>query len=157
MSAETTTAPAAAAVQQPAASQPQPASYHDLAQGCAGADAAFICSQLGANATLAQAQSAWMAEQNKRLEAARAEAAQAKSAAGRPGVEALGAGEGKPAASFEGDPLAQWHEAVQTVIAQRKCTRADAIARVVAERPELHQAYLEAYNADYRRKHPSRR
>lgn len=151
MSADNT-APAA-----DAASQPKPATYHELANGCAGADATFICSQLAANATLAQAQAAWMAEQNKRLEAAKAEAAQAKAAANRPGVDPLGAGTGGPAASGDADPTAAWTKAVDEAMAAGKLQRAQAIARVAAERPELHKAYLESFNAEHRRKHPPRR
>ena len=62
---------------------PQPASFADLKAGLPGADAAFICTQLESSATLAQAQAAWMAEQNGRLATAKTEADQAKAAAPR--------------------------------------------------------------------------
>jgi protease-4 len=60
--------------------QPKAASYAELKAACVGADAAFLCSQLEASATLTQASAAWMAAQNERLEASRQ----------KPGVDAVG-------------------------------------------------------------------
>jgi len=125
--------------------QPQPAGYHDLKAALPGADAEFIASQLEANATAAQAQSAWMAEQNRRLEATRkeAEAAKALADAQKMGVEPLGGGTNQKTG---GDPIVAWNEALQAKITLGM-SRSQAVRAVVRENPELHEEYLAAYNA----------
>jgi len=91
--------------------RPQPASFHELKAALPGADAAFICQQMEANATVAQAQAAWLAELGRRNQALAAERdAIAKdrddikaAAAARPGVEPLAAGARSDAADGDGD------------------------------------------------------
>lgn len=127
-----------------------PASYAELKTGLPGADAEFVCKQLEAGATLAQAQAAWMTEQNARLAAARTEAETAKAAAKKPGVEALGGGGAKGAgaagAAAEGDPVAAYEAAVAAKCAQGM-TRQRAALAVAQGQPELREAYVAAYNA----------
>lgn len=127
------------------------ATIQELKAACVGSDADFIVSQLETSATVAQAQQAWAVEQQRRLEAAekaaaeaQAKAAEAEAKANAPGVDALGAGETK--ADEAADPVAAWNEAVAAKVAAG-LPQAKAVAAVVHENPELHQAYLEAANA----------
>lgn len=131
---------AAAAPHQQAAKPPVPgpASYQELVAGCVGADPAFLCSQLAAGATLAQAQTAWMTEQNKRLAAAQQ----------RPGVDAVGTkvpGGGSP--TIDPDAIANW-EALVAAEQQTGKTLAQATRACVAKHPDAHLAYLAAFNAN---------
>lgn len=128
----------------PAAAAPVPATYAELKAGLVGADAAFLVSQLDASATLPAAVSAWMAEQNSRIQAANAKVTQAQAAAAKPGVDPVKT-EQKAAASEATDPKAQWSAAVAEKVAAG-LPRAKAIAAVVKAQPELHQAYIEACN-----------
>ena len=127
---------------------PQPAAFADLKAALPGADAAFLCSQLEANATVAQAQTGWMAEQNRRLEAAGklVADAQAAAAANRSGVEPLGSGSTAAGAATDTDPIVAWNELVAAKIRAGK-PKAKAISDVIAENPALHDEYLAAYNA----------
>ena len=131
----------------PALPQSQPAGYHDLKAALPGADAEFLTTQLEANATVAQAQSAWMAEQNRRLEAARNEANElkeaAENAAKKPGVDTLGNGKNLKAGEEITDPQAAWNEAVEEKVKAGR-TRPQAIRQIVRENPKLHEEYLEA-------------
>jgi signal peptide peptidase SppA len=126
---------------------PQPASYNDLKAALPGADADFICSQLGQQATVAQAQTAWMTEQNRRIESARASEKQAVETAAnagkKTGVQPLGPGATREAA---GDAIATFESAVSAKIAGGK-PRAKAVSDVIAENPQLHEEYLAAYRA----------
>ncbi len=137
--AETTAAPVA----------PRAASYAELKAGLPGADSAFICSQMDGNASLGQAQSAWMAEQNKRIVAANENAAKAQAAAApKPGVPALTgkAGDGGAEAS---DPIESWNEAVSAKV-KAGMSRARAVAAVNRENPDLREQMVSAHNAQYR-------
>lgn len=131
---------------------PRAATIAELKAACAGADAGFLVTQLEAGATIGQAQAAWIAEQQKRLEAAEkakieaeAKIKEAEAKATAPGVEALGDSKAGPATE-SADPVAEWHQAIA---AKEKAglERPKAIAVVVHEQPELHQAYLDAVNA----------
>jgi hypothetical protein len=137
---------------------PSPASYDDLKQSCVGADATFICSQLEAKATLPTATAAWMAEQNRRIEAtrkdaeaqvaaARKEAEELKAKAQKPGVSPLGG-----AAKDEGDkdPIAAWNELVEANT-KNGMTKGKAISKAVRDNPAAHRAYLVAFNAAHGR------
>jgi len=139
---------------------PQPASYADLKAALPGADAAFLCMQMEANATVAQAQTAWMAEQNRRIEAAnkqaaeakaKADEAEAKASAKKSGVEPLGSGLGKIQPVVGGDPVARFNELVAAKVAAGK-KKAKAISDVISENPELHDEYLAAYNSNRKQK-----
>ena len=59
-------------------SEPVSASFEDIKTLCPGADSDFICAQLEKKATADQAQSAWMEEQNQRIEAAEQRAKEAE-------------------------------------------------------------------------------
>jgi ATP-dependent protease ClpP protease subunit len=131
---------------------PQPAAYGDLKAGLPGADPAFLCAQLEANATLPAAQAVWMAEQSRRLTAAREEGDQAKTAlaARKSGIEPLGDGVPKPATAGGGDPIAQFNDLVAAKVAAGK-KKPRAVSDVIAENPELHGEYLATYNAERKR------
>lgn len=131
-------APPAAPVKQEQP-KPQPANYAELKAGLPGADAAFLCSQLEASATLATAQAAWMAEQNRRIEAAKQ----------RPGVEAVGTRPGENSGVDEG-AIANWESLVAAEMAAGK-NRANAVKACVKNNREAHLAYLAAHNAQVRR------
>jgi len=133
-------APVAATPQAPPAKPqpPAPASYQELVAGCVGADPAFLCSQLAAGATLAQAQTAWMAEQNKRLAAAQQ----------RPGVDAVGTkAAGSTAGTIDPDAISNWEALVQAEQQTGK-TPAQATRACVTKHPDAHLAYLAAFNAN---------
>ncbi|MCP4571483.1 MAG: S49 family peptidase [bacterium] len=144
MSTDPTPAPAPEATTEPPA--PQAATYDQIKSACSGADAAFICSQLDAKATTDQATKAWMAEQNQRIEASKAETEQVKAAAAKPGVDALGNGSGTPSNESAGDPIAQFNEAVAAKV-KAGTSKARAISAVVKADPDLHAAYVAASNA----------
>ncbi len=127
------------------------ATLHQIKAACIGADSAFILAQLEANATVDDARSNWMAEQNRQLLAARAEVATAKTT--KPGVAPVTAG--KPtaasAADPDTDPIAAWEAAIAVKV-NAGMSRQKAIAKVAAEQPELHAEYIAAYNAKHGRK-----
>lgn len=145
--------------------QPRAASISELEAACPGASADFLLSQVKTAATLETAQRAFIAEQQRRLEAAEKTAAEAKAKAEAeakvaaaakaeaeaakkaPGVETLGSGGQTKAA--EGDAVAQWNEAVAANFTGGR-TKAQAIAKTVHDHPELHQAYLDAIKAGRR-------
>lgn len=127
------------------------ATYQDLKALLPGADAEFICAQLERQATVDQAQSAWMEEQQRRIaeaetkaEQAKAEAAAAVEAASkRPGVEPLT--EGAPAEPEPEDPVARFEAQVAERVKAGR-TRAQAVRDVVVSDPDLHREYLAAHN-----------
>jgi len=129
-----------------------PAGYKELKAALPGADAEFIASQLETDATIPQAQTAWMAEQGRRLAAARAEASEVKAAAAirKPGVDTLGNGPSLKADAGASDPIVAWNEALQAKI-RLGLSKPRAVSAVVHENPELHQAYLAAYNEAHKR------
>lgn len=142
-------------VAQTAPSAPAAATIAEMKAGCPGASADFLCRQLEANATLDQAKSAWLAEQNaklaateKELQAAKAELAAKKPA---PGVEALGDGSGRKQRETAADPIAEWNEKVEATMSARKCGRQAAQGIVGNREPELRKAFVEAYNAAHPR------
>jgi len=165
--AETTTEnPVTVTVPKPAA-----ATLQQIEAACPGADNDFLCGQLRNAATEEQARNAWMAEQQKRIEAAKVEAisaqtkiaeAEAKAKAAEteamiakakmpiPGVAPLGnSGTGKQSAS-DGDPVAAWNELIDGYAASLG-NRGKAISKAVREHPEAHRAYLVAYNGQHNR------
>lgn len=133
---------------------PIAASLAQLEASCTGADEKFLLSQIRASATLAQAQSAWMAEQHKQLEATKAELAEVKAAAEKkpPAVTKPGlttpvktGPSGDATVTDELDPEAAWDAGVQAKIAAGK-TKQQAVAAMVREQPDLHGSYVEAFN-----------
>ncbi len=149
MSEETTNAgeqiPAVVAVEKSAAD------YGGIVAACPGADEKFICTQLAGKATAEQAQRAWMKEQQHRLEAAQEETAQAKAAAKKPGVDALGgAAGGENAGGDWADPVQAWNKAVDEKVAAGM-PRQKAASRVNRENRGLREACVAAYNEEHRR------
>ena len=120
--------------------QPKAATYQELKAACAGADAAFLCSQLEASATLTEASSAWMAAQNERLEASKQ----------KPGVDAVGTKPTKRAAAqAEGNATQQWEAAIRDKM-DGGMSRQQATRAVAVEDPDLQAAFLAAHNAAVR-------
>lgn len=145
MSQETT-------VPAPAVTPPGPATYQELKANLAGADPAFITSQLDKSATLSQAMSGWMAEQNIRIAAANEKASTlaTQQQAGAAGVKPLiagksGEGDGEPTHSA-GDFAAAMAERQK-----RGMSPAKAMQDIVSKEPALHAAYLQEHNAQYNR------
>jgi protease-4 len=130
-----------------------PATFAELKAGCVGADPAFLCAQLEASATLPQAQAAWMREQATRLQASQQELADVKAAKpaapAKPGVDPV-TSKGGAAQSFEGDALSAWEQAIAAKV-QAGLSKAKAISTVAHAQPELHAAYLAAFNAEHHR------
>jgi signal peptide peptidase SppA len=149
----------------PAAAVSGPAAFSELKAACVGADPAFLVSQLEANATGAQATSAWMAEQNKRIASAKSETEAAKAQVKKPGLRdpiPSGAAKSQEDPLSSGDPIEAWHAAVDAELerygklrmhtrlseAQR---RAKAIHTVAGRDRALHMAYIAAYPAEHRK------
>lgn len=125
-----------------------PATYQQLKDELVGADNDFLCSQLEKSATLEDARSNWMLEQAARLEKLQAEKAEAEERATRkPGVSAIPHSE-KPEASKDSstDPIEAWNEELAQLMSAG-LTRKAATRRLVSDQPELHKAYIAAYNA----------
>lgn len=118
----------------------QPASFGDIKQSCTGADNDFICSQLEAGVTVAQAQQNWMAEQNRRIQAANAKSE-------KPGIEEpLRNNDGSQHAG--GSATDQWNAAIDAKIQSNpSMTRSQATSMVAKENPELREAFVAESNA----------
>lgn len=149
---------------------PRAATIGELKAACPGASADFLMQQLEAGATEPQAMKAWMGEQAKQLAAAKeaeaklkadadakakadADAAAKSGGAKKPGVKALAEGKAKADADAEasGDPIAEFNEAVDAKVAKGR-PKAQAIAAVAREKPELHRAYVIAHNEQHGRR-----
>ena len=138
-------------VQNQAADPPKPATMKELKAACPGADNDFLVAQLEGEATVPIAQMAWIAEQNKRLDTANAEAKAAKEAAEqgvapvktRPAASAAagddGAGDGATA-------IEQFNSLVSELMETKKMDRQTAIRNVVSKNPQLHKDFLMASN-----------
>jgi signal peptide peptidase SppA len=126
-----------------------PASYADLKAGLPGADAGFLCEQLEVAATLAAAQTAWMAEQDRRIRAAQAETAQAKLAASAAGLPTLGGATAAGALAGEtgSDAVEAWQKALAEKLTACNGDRARAVRQLVRENPSLHADFVAASNA----------
>jgi signal peptide peptidase SppA len=137
----------------PADTAPKAATHREIKAACPGCDNDFVIAQLDAGATLDQSMRAWMAEQNTRLAASKAETEKAKAAATKPGVEPLpNGGKAGAKASSGADPIEAFNEAVAEKMAAGM-KKPKAIQAVVRENPELHESYIAAYNAAHQ---PSR-
>jgi len=141
---------------------PTPATLAELKAACPGASSDFIIAQMEATATVSQAQAAYIAKQNadlvaERTDRAKAEsdAASAKAAASeRPGVPPVGAGKHGVEASADdvgGEPIAAWEAKIAAEMLKPGMTQRVAVRNVVVANPELHAAYLRAYNAQFGR------
>jgi hypothetical protein len=161
----TTRPPQRSAPKMSTENQPVAATHREIKAACPGATSDFILAQLDQQATLAEAQGAWMSEQQKQLAAKEQELAEARKkkepAPKRPGVAALGTGKaGKPKkkneecddeeddadAGYEGDPVADYSAAVAKRMTGGM-SRAKAAIAVARANPELHRAFLDATNS----------
>jgi len=139
--AATTAAPAA-----PSASGPGAATYHDIAAACVGADAEFLVSQLAAEATVSQAQHAWMVEQQNRLAAKDKALSAARSQSAGSGVDALDEGAAAGTSDAEsGDAVERFSAAVKEKMGSG-LSRSAAIVSVARSQRDLHKAFLLATN-----------
>lgn len=137
--------------------QPQAASIQEIRTACPGADNDFVVSQLEKNATVAQAQQAWMQTMADRLKSRDEELAKLKAEGGKsqteaapaakPGVKALVEKNVASSSAETGDAIAQWNEAVASNM-QAGMKKEKAIRACVKANPELHQAYVAAVNAN---------
>lgn len=139
--------PAAAVVDPNASTAIQPASYEDLKAACAGADATFICKQLEGKATVQQATTAWMTEQNQRIAESNKKIEEAKvaSAAGEPIKTAGGYGPGAVAGGA-GDAASRWNEAIDKEMSHGM-NRMKAALAVDRKFPTLRSEMIAAANA----------
>ncbi len=153
--------------------QPTAATINELKAACPGADADFLVAQMEQGATVETSQRAWIAEQNKRLteaqkkvseaearaDAQKKTADEAKAAADAakkaPGVDTLGEGGNADANREGGDPVAEWKNRLEVLVA-RGMPRDAAVAKLATEDPELREQYCEAVNGQ-RPKHRGRR
>ncbi|HWC89576.1 MAG TPA: S49 family peptidase [Pirellulales bacterium] len=138
------------------------ATYKEIVAACIGADATFIVAQLDAGVEVAQAQTNWMAEQQKRLAAAQQATADAEAKAkeaagkaaeaeervekvqkGRPGTDTV-TGTGKPAAEG-GAAQDVYTTKIEELVAKGK-TRHEATQIVARKHPELRQQLLAEAN-----------
>ena len=150
-----------------AESQPRPATYGEIKAACPGADAEFIGSQCEANATVAQAQSAWMTVQSRRIaesqaaikaaeqRAAEAEAKAASKANAPGGLAPLadgnfGASDSVGSGNRYADPVAEWNREIAARVAQG-VPKPKAFEELGSEMPELRAAYVAAHNAAHPR------
>lgn len=136
-------------------SAPQPAAIADLKAACPGADNDFLVAQLTAAATVDNAAKAWTAELATRLVASQKETATAKAAATpakpKEGAQVLTTGSNNSDAGGSTDPIVAWNEALAAKIRAMNGNRARATAALVRENPEMHTAYLAAYNSQHGR------
>jgi ATP-dependent protease ClpP protease subunit len=117
------------------------ATYQELRSSFPKADAAFIVSQQEAQATLPQAQAAYQAALENRLAAAEAKAGKGKSEAVGVTVQP----EGRLIDGSITDPVSEWHDAL-AALTGKGLSRARASSKLAAERPELREAFVDAYN-----------
>lgn len=154
--------PAQAGAASPAAPAARPATLAELKAACPGASNDFLVGQMEANATVAQATTAYMAHltaQNAALAKQAQENTIAATAAPvrKPGAEPVPAGAASSSSTANsGDAIAQFDDAVVQLMDDRKLTKAQATQKVVHERPDLHQAYLAAWNKKHAQQRYSR-
>lgn len=137
-------------------------SIGEIEKACPGASAEFVVAQAKAcdgdeNRTIADVMAAYIVEQGKELASVTANLSTVREKVANhaetppvtvPGVAPLSASGGSDGP--EGDALEQFEDAVSAFEA-KKMTRAQAIRAVVNGKPELHKAYLAAYNAQHGR------
>lgn len=164
--------PAPAPSSPPSASSARPASLSELKSACPGAGPEFLMAQLEANATVDQARTAWTqhlvnenASLQQRLAAGPTSStgpAPAPTPTPRPGVSTLGSirpgGAGAGAAAGGGsseddveidadkDPIGAWNALIETEMRRNGNNKPLATKAVVAAYPDLHRAYVVAYN-----------
>jgi ATP-dependent protease ClpP protease subunit len=125
---------------QTAMSTSTPASFAELKAAFPRADASFIVAQQEAQATLPQAQAAYQAALENRLAAAESRAGKAV------GVNVVP--EGRMIDGSVSDPISEWRDAMAALTA-KGLSKQRATSKLVSEQPQLHAAYLEAYNLEH--------
>lgn len=137
---------------------PKPATLAEIKAACEGASAEFVVAQMEAQATLSQVQAAWTKQCKADADAARAELAALKAEKAKtplatevPGVPVLQDANKEKPKQPEGDAIAQWDALVEEKAKTAK-SRGAAIAAASKANPELHDAYLVAFNAKARGK-----
>jgi len=151
---------------------PRAATLKELRAACPGADSDFIVAAADKELTVAQAQSEWMAEQNRRIQTLQAAAKKTKAedpaddeddeeeepaakkkakkaTTAKVGVEPLKSSGGKSIDSFA-DPIAEWDEAVQANV-KRGMTKQRAVMQANRDHPELREAMVLAHNEKHGR------
>lgn len=126
---------------------PQAATFNELKAVLVGADATFMVAQLDAHATVTQATAAWMAEQNRRIEAARSEASQL--AVQRAGVQPIATA--NVITQSDESALVEFNR----LVAEKESlgfNKTKAASLVVAANPDLHQRVIEEANAGRKRR-----
>lgn len=133
---------------------PKPATIAEIEAACDGCDGAFTLGQLKAESTVAQAQGAWTKVLSQRVKDAEAKAAALEAekkeliaqAGTRTGVDPVVPKDGaKPKIEASGDPIVLWDDAVAEKVA-KGLPKAKAISLVSKTNPELHAAFIAAYN-----------
>jgi signal peptide peptidase SppA len=130
--------------------KPLAASLPDLKAACPGASADFLMEQIENNATLEQAQKAFITRLNSRMEElAKAPVTPAK----KPGVAPLAAtNAGTETVAESTDPVAEWDRQVNAS-APKHGNDVRAAARALAKaNPELYASYCDAYTQTHREK-----
>ena len=131
----------------------QPATMKELKAACPGADSGFLVAQIEVGATAAQARMAWMIEQNKRLQAATADAAAQKRQRAQSGSsiknrDADYAAGDDAGSDYGEDAIEAFNTAVCEVMDRQHLTRQQAIVIVATKKPNLHKEFLLASNPD---------
>lgn len=134
---------------------PKAATIAELKAACPGAPADWLLAQVESGATLAAAQTAFIAHQAKQLDEAKSAAAKAGEDAKAKGGAGLGvdfgraratpAAGGAVATEETGDPVADFNSEVAAAMAGGT-PRFAAVQAVARKRPDLHKAYLLATN-----------
>lgn len=124
---------------------PKVASLDELRAACTGASPEFLLGQIESNATLHDAMSAWITQQEADKAALSQEIEDLKAQSERPGNDAVGNG-GSEGAEAEADPVGKWNALVDAQLAQGK-SRHEATRVIARTNPELRGAYIEAVNA----------
>ncbi len=141
---------------------PKAATLKELQAACDGGGNDFLIAQIEAEATVEQASKQWMKALVSERDTAKTEAVEAKTevdtlkaeAEEKPkapepnGVAPLGNSGSGGESGESGDPIANWYDAIAAEMKQGK-TEPKAIHAVVTGNPELHAAYLEAYNTQH--------
>lgn len=161
--------PASQAQEPEMANEQKAATLAELESACPGASSDFLMESLKKGRTVAEATAAHItalneglakAKQDAEAQARRAEeaiaSAKASSTAPR-GLPPLGSTTKAAEADEGGDAFAKWNAAVAAAMPRCGNNKARAIAKVVAEQPELHAAFVEAYNAEHAPRRPTRR
>ncbi len=130
------------------------ASLAELKAACPGAASDFLLSQIEANATVSDAQRAFIAHQQLQLEAVQSERTaaiemartaeqRAKDAESMPGNSPTATSQAKE--EPDQSPRDQWLAAVKSVMARDKVTRPEACVRVDLENPGLRDAMNDSF------------